>query len=41
MQFGIKTETGDITGFKIGEDNFSLIDYSKEKIESLLKRFIR
>ena len=36
IKFGIKTDTGDRSGLIIKEDNFSLSNYSKEDIKSIL-----
>lgn len=40
IKFGIKTDTGDISGLKIKDNSFNLTNYSKEEINVILNDFI-
>lgn len=40
IKFGIKTDTGDISGTKIQEEEFRLENYTKEEYKSILAQFI-
>lgn len=40
MKFGIKTDTADVTGTKIQEEDFNLSNYSKADIKDKISKFI-